>query len=145
MAGPLLIICRRSWQSGEVPADWKLPSIIPVYKKGVREDPGNYRPVSVTSVPGKIVEKTMLVSIGRHLKNSAVIRHSHYGFTKGRSCLNNVVTFYKVTRPVDEGKAMDVVLLDFSKAIGAVPHNILLDKLSSCGMSGFMVCWVRTG
>ena len=61
MAGPLLIIYQRSWESGEVPADWKLATAIPVYRKGVREDSENYRPLSLTSVPGKILEKIILV------------------------------------------------------------------------------------
>jgi len=84
-AGPLSIIYQRSWQSGEVPADGSLPSTILIYKKGGREDPGNYRPVNVTSVPGKNMAKTMLVTTGRHLKNNAVIRHSQHGLTKGKS------------------------------------------------------------
>ena len=68
-AGPLSIIYQRSWESGEVPADWKLANIIPIYKKGMREDPGNYRPVSLTSVPGKIME-IILGAIERHLKHN---------------------------------------------------------------------------
>ncbi|GAB0206220.1 mitochondrial enolase superfamily member 1 [Grus japonensis] len=81
-AGPLSIIYQRSWESGEVPADWKLANVIPIYKKGMREDPGNYRPVSLTSVPGKIMEKIILGAIERHLKDNAIIRHSQHGFTK---------------------------------------------------------------
>ena len=53
MARLFLIIYQRSWESGEVPADWKLASVIPIYKKGMREDPGNYRPVGLTSAPGR--------------------------------------------------------------------------------------------
>ncbi|KFP52464.1 hypothetical protein N323_08608, partial [Cathartes aura] len=73
MAGAFLSIYQRSWQSGEVPADWKLANVIPIYKKGVREDPGNYRPVSPTSLPGKVMEKIILGTIERHLKNNAII------------------------------------------------------------------------
>ncbi|GAB0180000.1 mitochondrial enolase superfamily member 1 [Grus japonensis] len=141
MAGPFLIIYQRSWESGEVPADWKLANVIPIYKKALREDPGNYRPVSLTSVPGKIL-KFILGTIERHLKNNAVIKHSQHGFTKGKSYLSNFLSFYdKVTHLVDEGKVVDVVFLDFNTT--AVPHSILLDKLSNYAMSGFTVHWVK--
>ncbi|KAK4818859.1 LOW QUALITY PROTEIN: hypothetical protein QYF61_020078 [Mycteria americana] len=144
MAGPRLIIYQRSWESGKVPADWKLACVIPIYKKAAREDPGNYRPVSLTSLPGKIVEKIILGTIERHLKNNALMRHSQHGFTKGKSCLSNPISFYdKFTRLVDEGKAVDVVFLDSSKAFDTVPHSIVLDKLFSCEMSRYMMCWVK--
>ncbi|KAM7094975.1 germ cell nuclear acidic protein isoform 2-T2 [Ciconia maguari] len=144
IAGHLLIICQRSWESREVPADWKLASVISIYKNGVREDPGNYRPVSLTSHSGKIMEKIILGTTDSYLKNNAVIRHSQHGFKKGKSCLTNLISFYdKVTHLLDEGKAVDVVFLDFSKAFDTVPYSILLDKLSSCGTSRFMVRWVK--
>ncbi|KAK4824798.1 hypothetical protein QYF61_019466 [Mycteria americana] len=88
MAGPLSIIYQRSWESGEVPADWNPANIIPIYKNGMREDPGNYRPVSLTSVPGKIMEKIILATIERHLKNNAIIRHSQHWVHKGKGLPN---------------------------------------------------------
>ncbi|GAB0203746.1 hypothetical protein GRJ2_002840200 [Grus japonensis] len=56
LAKPLSIIYQQSWLTGEVPDDWRLASVMPIYMKGQKEDPRNYRPVSLTSVPGKIME-----------------------------------------------------------------------------------------
>jgi len=104
-AGPLLIIYQKSWESEEVPADWKLVNVIPIYKKGGREDPGNYRPVSLTSVPGKITDKIILGTIERHLKTNTILRQSQHRFTKEKSCLTNLISCYKtVIHLVDEGK-----------------------------------------
>ncbi|NWZ98260.1 PO11 protein, partial [Nesospiza acunhae] len=127
LAKPLSIIYQQSWFTGEVPDDWKLANVIPIHKKGAKEDPGNYRPVSLTSVPGKIMEQFMLSAITKNLQDGQGIRPSQHGFRRGRSCLTNLVTFYdQVTRLVDAGKAVDVVYLDFSKAFNTVSHSILL-------------------
>jgi len=53
---PLSIICQQSWLTGEDPDDWRIASVTSIYKKGQNEDPGNYKPVSLTSVPGKTME-----------------------------------------------------------------------------------------
>ncbi|KAK4822560.1 hypothetical protein QYF61_016129 [Mycteria americana] len=63
---------------------------------------------------------------------------------KGISCLTNLISFYdKVTCLVDEGKAVDVVYLDFSKAFDAISHSILLEKLAAHGLDGRMLRWVK--
>ena len=64
---------------------------------------------------------------------------------KGRSCLTNLIFYDLVTRLVDEGKAVDVIYLDFSKAFDTVSHSILLEKLAAHGLDKCSLCWVKTG
>ena len=73
---PLSIIYQQSWLTGEVPVDWKLANVTPIYKKGRKEDPGNYRPVSLTSVPGKVMEQIILSAITQNSQDNQVIRLS---------------------------------------------------------------------
>ena len=72
------------------------------------------------------------------------IRPSQHGFMNGNSCLTNLISFYdKVTCLVDEGNAVHVVYLDFSKAFVTVPHNILVEKLAAHGLDGHTLHWVE--
>ncbi|KAK4815432.1 LOW QUALITY PROTEIN: hypothetical protein QYF61_002647 [Mycteria americana] len=141
---PLSIIYQQSWLTGEVPADWRLANVTPICKKGWKEDLGNYRPVSLTSVPGKLMEQIIPSAITWHVEDNQGIKPSQHGFRKGRSCLTNLISFYdKVTCLVDEGKAVDVVYLDYSKAFDTVSHSILLEKLAAQGLDGCTLSWVK--
>ncbi|CAM5148080.1 unnamed protein product, partial [Eretmochelys imbricata] len=145
IAEPLAIIFENSWRTGEVPDDWKKANVVPIFKKGKEEDPGNYRPVSLTSVPGKIMEQVLKESILKYLHERKVIRNSQHGFTKGRSCLTNLIAFYdEITGSVDEGKAVDVLFLDFSKAFDTVSHSILVSKLRKYGLDECTIRWVES-
>ncbi|GAB0209906.1 mitochondrial enolase superfamily member 1 [Grus japonensis] len=108
------------------------------------EDPGNYRPVSLTSIPGKVMEQLILGVIYNYVEEKVVIRNGQHGFTKGKSCLTNLIAFYDgMTSWVDEGRAVDVVYLDFSKAFDIVSHNILIGKLRKHGLDEWTVRWVE--
>ncbi|KFQ29161.1 hypothetical protein N332_02125, partial [Mesitornis unicolor] len=73
LAKPFSFISQQSWVTGEVPVDWRLANMTPIYKKGQKEDPGNYRPVSLTSVPGKVIEQIILSAITWHMQDNQAI------------------------------------------------------------------------
>ncbi|GAB0184761.1 hypothetical protein GRJ2_000941400 [Grus japonensis] len=129
---PLSIIFERSWRIGEVPEDWRKANVTPVFKKSKKKDPGNYRPVSLTSLPGKVMEQLILDVISKHVEEKKVIKSGQHGFTKGKSCLTNLIAFYDgITGWMDEGRAVGVVYLDFSKAFDTVSHNTLIGRNNS--------------
>ncbi|KAK4821180.1 hypothetical protein QYF61_014667 [Mycteria americana] len=76
-------------------------------------------------------------------QDNQVIKPSQHGFMKGRSCLTNPIFYDEVSHLVDEGKAVDVVCLDFSKVFDTISHSILLEKLAAHALDGCTLCWVK--
>ncbi|KAJ7428126.1 hypothetical protein BTVI_01284 [Pitangus sulphuratus] len=143
ITGSFSTIFQQSWVSEEVPVNWKLSSVTPIFKKGKKEDLGNYRPVSLTSQSGKIMQMVILGVIKKHLKDNTVIGHSQHGFVRGKSCLTPLICFYnKVTHLVDQ-LPIDVGYLEFIKAFDTVPHSILWDKMSSIQLDRYVILWVN--
>ena len=73
IAKPFSIIFERSWRTGEVP-DRRKANVTPIFKKGKKKDPGNYRPASLTSIPGKVMEQLILEVICKHVEEKKVIK-----------------------------------------------------------------------
>ena len=144
IADLLLVICELSLKSSLIPEDWRIANVTPIFKKGSRGDPGNYRPVSLTSVPGKMVETIIKNKITQHVDSHGLMGDSQHGFRQGRSCLTNLLCFFEgVNNQVDKGESVDIVYLDFQKAFDKVPHQRLLAKLKSHGIGGSVLLWIR--
>lgn len=140
---PLSKIFQKSLCNTVVPGDWRSANVTPIFKKGQRSRPENYRPVSLTSVISKVFETILRDAIVDHLKRHKLVKDSQHGFSKGRSCLTNLLIFLeKVTKYVDDGFPVDILYLDFSKAFDKVPHQRLLLKLRAHGVGAIVTDWI---
>lgn len=145
LAAPLCAIYQASYDSGQLPNDWKLANISAIFKKGNKQDPGNYRPVSLTSVPGKVMESIIKEHVVEYLNYKKWLSASQHGFVKGRSCLTNLLEAFEAwTRLLDEGHGIDVIFLDYQKAFDTVPHRRLLVKLVQLGITGKLLKWLKS-
>uniref|UniRef100_A0A4W3I0M1 Reverse transcriptase domain-containing protein n=1 Tax=Callorhinchus milii TaxID=7868 RepID=A0A4W3I0M1_CALMI len=140
----LSLIFQNSLDSGMILIDWKIANLTPLFKKGGREKMGNYRPVSLTSVVGKILESLIKDVVMGFPEDHNKIRQSQHGFTKGKSCLNNLLEFFEdVSSRLERGEPVDVVYLDFKKAFDKVPHKRLLHKVKAHGINGNILAWIE--
>ena len=145
LSKPLSTIFNVSMRTGEVPEDWRVANVTPIFKKGGKGNPGNYRPVSLTSVPGKIMESLIKDGVVKHLDINDLIDQSQHGFMKNKSCTTNLLEFFELlTDTIDQGDCMDVIYLDFSKAFDKVPRERLLKILKAHGVEGSLLKWLES-
>ena len=128
-----------------MPSDWKITNIVPIFKKGAKDDPTNYRPVSLTSELYKVMESLIKDSLKTFLDKKEAISNYQHGFTDGRSCLTNLLeSLESWTQALDEGFGIDVLYLDYRKAFDSVPHERLLEKLKLHGINGKLLKWIQS-
>ncbi len=140
---PLTLLFNTSLQSGSLPDDWKLANVTPIFKKGSKSLPCNYRPISLTSIVCKMLETLIRDKLVNHLEKNKLINNTQHGFRYKRSCLTNLLDFfYDIFNQYDENKAVDIIYLDFQKAFDKVPHKRLLTKLKSHGIQGVILKWI---
>lgn len=131
-----------SLEQGIVPSDMKHSKVIPLFKKGTRSDPGNYRPVSILSVTSKILERVVHEQLYQYINDSKLMYKFQSGFRKCHStdsCLLYLTDF--IRGEMDAGKLCGMILIDLQKAFDTVDHSLLFNKLSAVGMSPLALEW----
>ena len=123
--------------TGMVPSDWKKAQVCPLFKKSSKQDPANYRPISLTFILCKTMEHIIASSLTKHFNQNDILYDLQHGIRERRSCETQLLQLINdLARNMTEGKQTDLILLDFSKAFDKVSHLKLLYKLQVHGVQG---------
>ena len=136
--GPVFAhLFQMSLDTGEIPKEWSLANICPLYKKGDRALAYNYCPVSLTCVPCKLLEHIVCSNIMAHLDEYKLLSYRQHAFRKRHSCETQLTTVINDwAKILDNGGQVDTFILDFEKAFDTPPHELLKSKLFGCGIGG---------
>ena len=140
---PIAMLLNQSLKEGKLPRDWKNANVTPIFKKGAKSQPANYRPISLTSIICKFLESFIKDSIMAFLKEHGLLSAKQFGFISGRSTVTQLLTYLdKVIESFSKGGAVDAIYLDFQKAFDTVPHRRLIKKLEAYGIQGKILNWI---
>ena len=124
-------ILTESWQSGELPHDWKLANVSAIHKKDSKTDPNNYRPISLTAICCKIMERIIKRHIFNFLFRNYIISDQQFGIVPGRSTtLQLLRALEDWTAELDSGNEVDIIYIGFQRAFDTVPPNVFCESLS---------------
>ena len=143
LSSPLTLLFNKSLQEGKLPDKWKIAEVRPIFKKGSKQQAGNYRPVSLTSVVCKVFEGFIRDAMYTHFISNNLLSSKQFGFCQGRSCVTQLlVTLHDWMSFLDNNIPVDCMYLDFRKAFDAVPHRRLIHKIKGYGIRGNVLNWV---
>lgn len=132
-----------SYNSGIVPSSWKVAHVHPIPKKGDRSDPTNYRPIAITSLLSKVMERVINSQLLRYLEEHQLISDRQYGFRHGRSAGDLLVYLtHRWGEAIESRGEALAVSLDIAKAFDRVWHRALLAKLPSYGVPEGLCTWI---
>ena len=145
LAPMLTLLFQASLDQGTVPADWKQAHVVPIYKKGDKASPENYRPVSLTSVCCKVLEHIVFSSIINYMEDNNFLTDVQHGFRRQRSCETQLITTsHDFINCLENKGQIDAILLDFSKAFDKVHHSSLLYKIKQYGIADNATKWIES-
>ena len=145
LAMPLSRLFQKSIDTKVIPMDWKVAHISPIHKGGDKSKACSYRPISITSAVGKILEGIVNTAVLRHLITNNLLSKQQHGFRPGRSVETNLIDSYNyITELLDQGLPVDMILLDFAKAFDKVCHRRLHLKLKAIGIQEGVVDWITS-
>ena len=140
----LALLLNKTMDEGCMPQDWKMVYVSPIFKKGARNKAENYRPISLTSIVGKLMEYFVKDSIMTHMRAENLLSSKQYGFINGRSTTTQLLSYLdKCIDTIVSGGIVDTIYFDFAKAFDSVPHERLLGKLKSYGINGKVLEWLK--
>ena len=132
-----------SLQSGQLPTQWKTSLIVPIPKSSNPSDPGNYRPISLTCILCKVLEKHIRQLMEDHLNETGQLSSNQWGFRSKRSTVSALVSVtYDWISVLENGDEVGAVFLDYSKAFDSVPHMPLITKLQKMCFNPLIVEWI---
>ena len=144
LAVPLTIIYNITIQTGKVPSIWKQGVVSALFKKGMKCLPSNYRPITLTSIVCKVLEKIIVKLIQKHLKSNLLEDLHQHGFTVNKSTITNLIEALNIwTEALSHGLSIDIIYLDYEKAFDKVPHERLILQLNRYGISGDILRWIK--
>ena len=136
------IIFSHSISASLIPTSFKEAAIIPVFKSGDKSLPSSYRPISLTSVLSKVIEKNIRKQVLTFLSHRGYLNNTQHGFRSGRSCLSAFLDVYdNIMHMINNKSTVDMICLDFSETVDKVDHGILLHKLRHFGITGRLSLW----
>ena len=142
---PLTKLFKTSIEFNTLPSDWKEAYVTPIFKKGSKKKPENYRPISLTSVPCKILQRIIRDKIVEHMETHSLFNIHQHGFRSKHSCVTQLLEVIEdLMEKIDQGHEIDIAYLDFSKAFDKVPHKRLLHKLKAYNISGTILDWIES-
>ena len=143
ISSPLAKIFNLSMSTGELPSIWKRATVTPVFKGGASSDPGNYRPISLTSICCKVMESIIKAELLAYLLKHKLITKQQHGFLAKRSTITNLVDCLNDwTLSIKNSKSVNVAYIDYRKAFDTVSHSKLLIKLRGYGIVDSLLRWI---